>query len=160
MGGQAIPDNNVAASVVRLRTGTVIAYLILGGIVALSSILPWVHVLWVERSGLDIYFGWPVLVAGGLSAAMAGLSLHQGRAVDRLRLAQFASGVTAMAMFAITYALISSACDDATSSRDWYLTSSADSGSCTGSILGVGAVVALLAGALQGGVALFRRPAN
>jgi hypothetical protein len=137
-----------------LRTGTVVTYLVLGCLIAVSSLLPWARIWFVEVTGLQWGIGWLVLPTGAASAIMAGISLSKGRAIRGLRLTQFVAAAAAILAFAIAYSAIKDACDQAESA----LLGGGDSGSCVGSFMGIGCVISLLAGSTLGVFAVLRGP--
>ncbi len=143
------------------KKGTVVAYLVLGAIVALSSLLPWEKLLFVQASGLQVGRGWLVLLGGGLSVTTAGFSLANGRPVRGLRVSQFICAAAAITMFAAEYAALSNACSELTSGTDWLYGGSGSNdstASCVGSFMGIGAPVALLSGIALALVTLLRKP--
>jgi len=145
------PGAATAVATEEFRRGAVIAYLVLSGLVALSSLMPWMNLWFVTVSGLQFgIVGWIVLISGGYSALAAARSLSHNRAVRRLREAQFGTAFVTVVAFAMAYSEISEACQDAFMATD--------NSSCAAAFLGSGAKLALFAGVALGLTALFRKP--
>jgi hypothetical protein len=147
--GAATPATEITGQ--ELRRSTVIAYLVLSIVIALSTLLPWMNLWFVQVSGLQLgVVGWAVLLTGGYSAFAAGRSLSQGRAVRGLRGTQIGAAVIGLGAVAQVYAGINEACQETLMASD--------TGSCTAAFLGNGAKLALFASIGLGLTALFRRP--
>lgn len=126
-----------------------ITYLIVNGLLVVSTFLPWERLAFITASGLEVGRGWVVLIAALVAGVLAEESLRRGRAVLGLRLAQWGSGVAAMGMFALELIVISSAC----SGEENQLFDL-----CIRPGLGVGAVLAGIGGLVLGAAATFRHP--
>lgn len=136
-----------------LHRGTATAYLVLGVVLALSALLPWEKLFLLRASGLDVGRGWLVLLGGAVAAGTASIALAQNRVILGLRIAQFVAAIAGIGMFAAEYATLAEACKEY-----GFVGPERSTESCVGTFMGIGPVVALVAGATLGLLALFRGP--
>ena len=137
-----------AASGLTLTAGC-IAYLLVNGLLVVSTLLPWERLGLLSASGLEVGRGWVVLVAALVGLAVAGESLRKGRPVTGLRVAQWASAAAAVGMFVIELAVIGSACSGGEDQLFDF---------CVQPSLGIGAVLAGIGGLGLALAATFRHP--
>ena len=146
------PQDNPPTSISGIFPGfssACVSYLVINGLLVVSTFLPWERLAFISASGLEVGRGWVVLIAALVAGVLAEESLRHGRAVTGLRVAQWASGVASMGMFAVELIVIASAC----SGEENQLFDL-----CVRPGLGVGAVLAGIGGLALGAAATFRHP--
>jgi hypothetical protein len=121
-------------------------YLLINGVLAISAFLPWQTLAFFSASGVDIGVGWVVVLGALAAGGVAVWAISQGGPLPWwVRGAQFASAGAGAGMALLNIAAVASAC-------------SQDELFCVQPDLGIGCVLALLAGIALGVVAMAVKP--